>query len=197
MGNAPSKAARQLPKLAKTPPWTGARTSPTAEHPQARVRDKGASGVRRDAIEKDAQDAHLLANLNRLGPVRVDHHIQAVRLTSDTNNLLKSRERTEQEAFRLQLPRNHIHSTALSNLLDERKSATSQNELQRLAEQYGIDIWKLENLARFVSSPSVQRGRAIKTITKEGEENIMMMAVWIEPNISMSHHNGSRSTASV
>lgn len=34
------------------------------------------------AIERDSQDPHLLANLNRLGPVRVDHHMQAVRLVS-------------------------------------------------------------------------------------------------------------------
>jgi hypothetical protein len=94
--------------------------------------------------------------------------------TSNANNLLKSRERSEHEAFKPQLPRNHIHSIALSNLLDERKSVTSRSELQRLAERYGVDIWKLENLARFVSSPSVQGGRAVRAATKEGEESITM-----------------------
>ena len=136
--------------------------------------------------------------------------------TSDTNSLLKTREWSEQEAFKLQLPRNHLHAIALSNVLDERKSATSQNELQRLAERYGVDVWKIQNLARFVSSPSVQGDRVIKTITKEGDENITMTvshnsycnlwslskslspkAVWIEPNISLSDYNSSRSTASV
>lgn len=32
------------------------------------------------AIERDAMDPHLLANLTKLGPVRVDHHMQGYRL---------------------------------------------------------------------------------------------------------------------
>jgi hypothetical protein len=31
------------------------------------------------AIERDGADPHFLANLNKLGPVRVDHHMQAIR----------------------------------------------------------------------------------------------------------------------
>lgn len=184
MGNASSKAARRLPKRTESPSWAGARTPPPAKHPQAQ--DKRASDVKTEAIERDSQDPHLLANLNRLGPVRVDHHMQAVRLTSDTNNFFRTREHSEHEVFKLQLPRNHLHSIALSNLLDERKSATSQSELQRLADRYGVDVWKLENLARFVSSPSVRGGRAVRTVTKDGEESITMTAVWIEPDIPMS-----------
>jgi hypothetical protein len=89
--------------------------------------------------------------------------------------------------------------------LDERKSATSQSDLQHLAERYGVDIWKVEDLARFVSTPSIQGGRAVRTVTKEGEESVTMTvshinsmcaffghsydryifnkAVWIEPNL--------------
>ena len=33
-------------------------------------------------IRRDAQDPHFLANLSRLGPVRVDHHMKAVRPVS-------------------------------------------------------------------------------------------------------------------
>jgi hypothetical protein len=40
------------------------------------------SELRELAIEKDAQDPDFLANLSRLGPVRVDHHMQTVRLVS-------------------------------------------------------------------------------------------------------------------
>lgn len=93
---------------------------------------------------------------------------------SNANSLFRTREQSDHEAFKLQLPRNHLHSIALSNLLDERKSATSQNELQGLAERYGVDLWKLENLARFVNSPSVQGGKATRTVNKEGEESIVM-----------------------
>lgn len=35
-------------------------------------------------IQRDARDPQLLANLNRLGPVRVDHHMQTVRTVSQT-----------------------------------------------------------------------------------------------------------------
>jgi len=132
-----------------------------------------------EAIEKDAQDPHFLANLNRLGPVRVEHHMQ-VRLKPDATTLFKSRQDSASES---RLSRNHLHSTSLCNLLDEHKSAASQSDLERLAGRYGIDVLKLENLARFVSSPSVQGGGGVKRVTEEGEESIAIRAVWIEPSI--------------
>lgn len=39
-------------------------------------------------IEKDSRDPQLLSNLSRLGPVRVDHHMQSYRLVSDVQQPL-------------------------------------------------------------------------------------------------------------
>jgi len=33
-------------------------------------------------IQRDARDPQLLANLSKLGPVRVDHHMQTIRTVS-------------------------------------------------------------------------------------------------------------------
>ena len=51
----------------------------------------GQSTTSRIAIERDAADPHFLANLNKLGPVRVDHHMQAIRPVSGCQSLLPPR----------------------------------------------------------------------------------------------------------
>lgn len=62
MGTASSKVARKLPK---TP------SAARAPKPQPAAWES-----RNEVIEKDAMDPHLLSNLSRLGPVRVDHHME-------------------------------------------------------------------------------------------------------------------------
>lgn len=90
MGSSTSKAARTFPK-SKTPAWSGARTPRLDDAPRqtlaAEHKSKGIgiltsqrAGSLDDliAIQDDAGDPHFLANLNRLGPVRVDRHAQTV-----------------------------------------------------------------------------------------------------------------------
>src|SRR6266702_863033 len=108
MGSASSKAARAFPSIkpGKSSSWGGARTPahgpkasppPTARQPWAsESKDEGrrcmhaseGSSLRSTfittVIQRDARDPQLLANLNRLGPVRVDHHMQTVRTVSQT-----------------------------------------------------------------------------------------------------------------
>lgn len=103
MGSASSKAARAYPvKPGKSPSWGGARmpaydpkTSPSQNARQPLASESKDEGKRRAyirsssgqcsnyvpplAILRDARDPQLHANLNRLGPVRVDHHMQTVR----------------------------------------------------------------------------------------------------------------------
>lgn len=74
-----------------------------------------------------------------------------------------------------------------------------------MANKFDIDIAKLESLSRFVSSPSVNRDTAVRTVGKDGEESIKMKvrpkfvwnlamaypfriseAVWIEPHFRES-----------
>ncbi|RDB24240.1 hypothetical protein Hypma_008771 [Hypsizygus marmoreus] len=180
MGGAASKATRKLPKRVETPKWAGARTPQPTDPP----REQKASETKTEAIERDAQDPHFLANLSRLGPVRVDHHMKTVRTgESETNRLFKSRSQSESEALSTQPIHNRLHAATLSELLDKRKSAKTQAEVERLAERYGIDVAKLQSLSRFVNSPSVHGASAVRTLEKDGEESIMVTAVWVEPRI--------------
>lgn len=63
----------------------------------------------------------------------------------------------------------------LTELLDERKSATSQADLVRLSNKYGIDVNKLQNLTRFVTSPSVTQASTITNVeTETGDTEVIM-----------------------
>lgn len=75
----------------------------------------------------------------------------------------------------------------MSYLFDERKSARSTQDIERLAKEYGIDASKLENLARYVSSPSVQSGSEKRTVEKDGEESVMIQVSTPENIIHCTH----------
>lgn len=118
------------------------------------------------------------------------------------HKLFKSRAQSEYEASAPTPTRNRLHAATLSDLLDERKAAKTRGDLQRLADRYVIDFTKVENLSRFVSSPSVQGGTAVRTVGPDGEESLVMTvrqsefcinlrlfcpplfkAVWAEPRL--------------
>lgn len=82
----------------------------------------------------------------------------------------QSRIQSEVEANPSHPTRNRILSSTLSSLLDARKTASSRAELERIANEYGVDIAKLESLARFVNTPSIDEGSRKKTVDDEGAE---------------------------
>jgi len=133
-------------------------------------------------IEQDAGDPHFLANLSRLGPVRVNHSMETTRpdpMGSTTNRLFESRAKPEFEASSPHLPKNYLYSSTLTELLNQRKSAHTQKDLEKLSKEFGIELDKVESLVRFVTSPSVI-GKAIHSVGKDGEGS-MSTAVWVEP----------------
>lgn len=88
--------------------------------------------------------------------------------------MFQSRAESEVEAAAPRLARNHLHAPSLSQLLDERKGARSAGDVEVLARKWGVDVEKLESVARFVNSPSVQGGRASRIVGKDGEESLVM-----------------------
>ena len=62
----------------------------------------------------------------------------------------------------------------LHELLEERKSVTTQEELEKLASRYEIDVDKLESVARFVNSPSVDEASVRKEVDRDGVEQVKM-----------------------
>ncbi|KAI0062380.1 hypothetical protein BV25DRAFT_1870471 [Artomyces pyxidatus] len=198
MGSASSKAARTLPKTASKPPpsWAGTRTPGFGDAPAAEAaRRPLASETRSEAIEKDSRDPQLLANLSRLGPVRVDHHMQTIRTQeTHTNRLFRSRARSEEDAAGAQTPRNRLWGYALAELLDERKTVGTREEYGQLAERFGMDAEKLDSVARYVNSPSIREDSVKRVIGEDGEERVTMTAEWREPVIV---NDGGRRTSSL
>ncbi|KAG7452689.1 uncharacterized protein BT62DRAFT_1070429 [Guyanagaster necrorhizus] len=177
MGAASSKAAKKYPKMAEKPSWAGARTPRTAETiPRPR-----ASEVKNQDIERDAQDPHFLSNLNKLGPVRVDHHMQSFQPAASKSSMLRSRARAEMEET--SSAGRNVYAATLSSMLNQQKSCTTRLDIETLARNYKIDIQKLKSISKFVNSPSVDSSSLVKTVDKDGNESRSMLAVWIKPNL--------------
>ncbi|KAK0483442.1 hypothetical protein IW261DRAFT_1561267 [Armillaria novae-zelandiae] len=177
MGAASSKVARKYPKMTENPSWAGARSTRTVD---AATRPK-ASEVKNQDIERDAQDPHFLSNLNRLGQVRVDHHMQSFQPTASKSSVLRSRALSESEES--SSAGRNVYAATLSSILNHRKSCTTRLDVDNLARNYKIDVQKLESISKFVNSPSIDSGSIVKTVDEDGNESRSMLAVWIKPNI--------------
>ncbi|KAI9566474.1 hypothetical protein HD554DRAFT_1117855 [Boletus coccyginus] len=185
MGSASSKAARKLPR--EKPSWpAGSRIPATAEPARLRPeRPPLASESKNEAIDKDAKDPHFMEKLNQLGPVRVDHHMQTVQAVtaSDIQNMYHSRMRSEAEASGLQSRKNRLLASSLTELLEARKSITTSAELEMLAKRYRMDATKLEQISRVVNTPSIDGSTVVRTTDEHGEEDLTMMAHWVDPAV--------------
>ncbi|KAJ7694176.1 hypothetical protein B0H17DRAFT_1058052 [Mycena rosella] len=174
MGASSSKATKSLPKRVTTPPWSGAR-APRPTDPLA----EAANQSKNDAtLERDPQ---FLSKLSQLGPVRVDHHMHAVRPAALANQMFNSRVQSEAEAASPTPTQNRVQASTLSHLLDERKSIRTKRDMEFLAKRYGVDLEKLDAIAEFISTPSVHRNSVVRVAGKDGEERQLMKAVWMEP----------------
>jgi len=97
MGSSASKAARKYPEaIGKAVGEHGIKKPSVPPQAAARLaeshKSEGGYGLFDSAskltnlsfidIERDSADPHFLSNLNKLGPVRVDHHMQPIRPVS-------------------------------------------------------------------------------------------------------------------
>ncbi|KAI0282734.1 hypothetical protein BC826DRAFT_1063009 [Russula brevipes] len=179
MGSASSKAARTASsavKSGKNPTWAGARSPAPYPKipPTGRARQPWASKSKNEEIETDAKDPQLQANLSRLKPVRVYHHMlpTAGAQSDGVRELFESRARAEVDAARGRgrTPRNRLHVSSL------------------LAEKYGVDEGRLERLVRSVNVPSVREGghgggggmRYVRD-AESGEDAVVTEVEWREP----------------
>ncbi|KAJ7738490.1 hypothetical protein DFH07DRAFT_840984 [Mycena maculata] len=175
MGSFSSKATRTLPKRVTTPPWSGARVPRPADSVA-----EAASETKNDAIEQDPQ---FLSKLSQLGPVRVDHHMYAVRPAAQTNHMFNSRVQSENEAAAPTQTLNRVQAPTLSRLLDERKSIRTRRDMEFLAQRFGLEVEKLDAIAKFLSTPSVHQNSAVRVTGESGDEKQIMKAVWVEPRL--------------
>lgn len=180
MGASSSKATRSLPKRVTTPAWSGARASRPADPVAASESKKEA------VIHQDSKDPQFLSNLGRLGPVRVDHHMHAVRPAVLANHMFNSRLQSETEAASSTPTLNRIHAARLSHLLDERKSIRTTRDVEFLAQRFGVELGKLDAIAKFLSTPSVAQASVVRLSTRDGDNRQIMKAVWMEPRLKNS-----------
>jgi len=179
MGGKASKISRNIPTRA-TPGWAGARTDSGALN----AANRAASAEKSKAIEMDSMDPHFMAKLNRLGPVKVDHHMQTISTDTNVKNMLRSRDISEEQASSTSATPNRLLAKSLMNVLEERKWLKSREDCIALAGQFGIDVQTLETLSRTVNSPSVAEGSVQRLQSDGGEERTTMLAVWKEPRFS-------------
>ncbi|TCD65405.1 hypothetical protein EIP91_002704 [Steccherinum ochraceum] len=182
MGGASSKAARQFPKSGSIQtPRTSARPSMPEVRPDTKVNIPRASETRTAAIEEDAKDPHLAANLTRLGPVRVDHHMKTIQpMVDQVSRTFQSRLQSEQQATSSGSTRNRLVVSALTSLLDEKKASSRSGDLQSLADLYHIDLAQLQRIVRYVNSPSVDPESVVRTLNDDGTERTTMKAMWVD-----------------
>lgn len=99
-----------------------------------------------------------------------------VQEANSTTRLFESRAKAEAAAS--EPSRNRLYAFVLSDLLDRRKAVRSRQDLEKLAKEFNIDVEKLESLARFVNSPSIDKA-TIRPIAGKSEEDGFMAEVSI------------------
>ena len=87
-------------------------------------------------------------------------------------NLLRSRETSEQEALPGNTPRNRLRASALINLLAEYNATESSHNLKDLGDKYNVDEAMLTRLGRLVNTPKYGPEVVEKTGTGEGQERV-------------------------
>jgi hypothetical protein len=81
-------------------------------------------------------------------------------------DILQQRKKIDEDAADSPTP-NRLSSQALSDLLDDRKSAKTREELDAFAREYRMDPEVLEQLGRKINSVSI---KTIKSAKKDGED---------------------------
>ncbi|CAE6457416.1 unnamed protein product [Rhizoctonia solani] len=190
MGGSASKSVRKLPTRAQ-PSWAGARTpQPLPEQFRTSKPEVMASETKDSQIESDSKDPHFMSKLSQLGQVQVPNPQlgQRLRPQSDNSfNMIRAREESEQMAASNTMPSNRVLALSLSDLLDARKSAKSTREISEIAKSYGMDVETLQNVARFINTPSVDPKNVTRVVGKDGEEKTTMVASWSDPLLDHEH----------
>ncbi|KAE8234793.1 hypothetical protein CF326_g178 [Tilletia indica] len=202
-GPASASAAREVPRQSNAAAFQAGQS----QGPKPYGYDKhSASETKTREIMDDAGDPTLLQNLQRLGPVDVEHPHSPL---NDRNShhgsmiqILAARARDVEQAEGEEHDINNAHdspsgSTAppplrlspstIATLLDERKDCTSRKDLETLAIEYDVPVDVIEGLARYFNTPSVSESmgnaerRARMQMDEDNEGPPLVYAVWTDP----------------
>ena len=119
-------------------------------------------------------DPQLLANLTRLGPVKVDHGMHGLKLTgANASRILDTQKRSETEAQTGETKRNHIQAPPLFDALTRLQEAKDERALEALAGEYNLDGRVLKELGKTVNVPTPDEATARAVVDEDGAEVVL------------------------
>lgn len=119
-------------------------------------------------------DPQLLANLIRLGPVKVDHGMHDLMLTgANANRMLDMQKKSETEAQTGGTKRNHIQAPSLFDALTRLQEAKDDQMVERLAGEYNLDGRMLRELGKTVNVPTPDESTARTVVDEDGAEVVL------------------------
>ena len=119
-------------------------------------------------------DPQLLANLTRLGPVKVDHGMHGLKLTgANSSRIVDMQKRSETEAQKGETKRNHIQAPSLFDALTRLQEVKDERTLEKLAGEYNLDGGVLRELGRTVNVPTPDETTARTVVDEDGAEAVL------------------------
>ena len=119
-------------------------------------------------------DPQLLANLTRLGPVKVDHGMHGLKLTGvNASRILDAQKKSETEARRGETKRNHIQAPSLFDALTRLQEAKDDQTVERLAGEYNLDGRVLRELGKIVNVPTPDETTVRAVVDEDGAEVVL------------------------
>lgn len=119
-------------------------------------------------------DPQLLANLKRLGPVKVDHSMHGMRGLKPTevnaSRILNAQKQSETEAQTGETKRNHIQAPSLFDALTRLQEAKDEQTVEKLAKEYNLDGRVLRELGKTVNVPTPDETTARMVVDEDGAE---------------------------
>lgn len=125
-------------------------------------------------ILEDGIDPQLLANLTRLGPVKVDHGMHGLKVTgANASQILNIQRRSETEAQTGETKRNHVRAPSLFDVLTRLQEAKDEQALENLAGEYNLDSGVLGELGKTVNVPTPDETTARTVVDEDGAEVVL------------------------
>jgi len=119
-------------------------------------------------------DPQLLANLTRLGPVKVDHGMHGLKLTGvNAGRILNTQKQSETEAQTGKTKRNHVQAPSLFDALTRLHEVKDEQTLERLAGEYNLDGRVLRELGRTVNVPTPDETTMRTVVDEDGAEVVL------------------------
>ncbi|KAF9653150.1 hypothetical protein BDM02DRAFT_2168406 [Thelephora ganbajun] len=176
MGSSSSKVSRALPK---SKPSTRPTTGPLDGLGRGKQKPPPASEAKGQAIREDGMDPQLLANLTRLGPVKVDHGMKGLKpMGANASRILEMQKQSETEAQMGETKRNRIQAPSLFDALTRLQGAKDDQTIERLAEEYNLDVRELGELGKTVNVPTPDETTARTVVDEDGAEVVLKTAKW-------------------